>query len=310
MTLRAMREDSAVDRPHEMSCLWMTTAHPARSAQCWGKTELQGGVMKFFVIKTAAYAGPILLTLLSIGVVTSVVPAPLAHALGVASVGGGIALVLPRCEGAAARVLLGAHRPESWERSAAGEPRAGADLRVVAAGPMAFAFGRHTLCVRRDLLASVSRSGISADELDAVLTHARAIQIAGLTRFDPLLLTLALPWRVLQGRGRGGLFATPWRHRWLIVLIAGAQNVARPEVCVFFGLLLAWSYAGPWARKASNEWMTRVGDEFAISSGSGPALATLLRRMTFDGPVQDRIERLDALQPRPTLRLVGGGGGG
>lgn len=261
--------------------------------------------MKFFVIKTAAHAGPILLTLLPIGFVLSVVPEP--RAVAIALVGVGTALVMPPCEGAIARVLLGARPPESWERTAVGERWAGVDLRVVDAGPLAFAFGRHTLCVRRDLLASASRSGISAGELDAVLTHARAIQTAGFTRFDPLLLALILPSRVLQGRYRGGLFSTAWRHRWLIMLIAGAQNVSRPEVCLALGLLLIWSYAGPWARKASNGWMTRVGDEFVISSGSGPALATLLRRMTFDGQVQDRIERLEATRPRPNLRLVGAG---
>lgn len=261
--------------------------------------------MRFFVMKTAAYAGPILLTLLPVGFVVSVVPEPYAFAIALVCVG--IALVMPPCEGAAARVLLRARRPERWERAVVGDRWAGVDLRVVAAGSLAYAFGRHTLCVRRDLLASASRSDISADELDAVLTHARAIQTAGLTRFDPLLLALTLPWRVLQGGGRWGLFSAAWRHRWVIVLIAGAQNVSRPEVCVVLGLLLVWSYVGPCARKTWSERVTRVGDNFVIDSGAGPALATLLQRMSFDGQVQNRIERLRALRPRPVLRLVGAG---
>ncbi|WP_114905861.1 hypothetical protein [Ornithinimicrobium murale] len=219
----------------------------------------------------------------------------------------------PAGERAVARVLLGAHEPTMFQRYTlapvaqllldyTGDPPERLQLRVIKNPEVAaYGCGRGTLLVCTGLIEALARNRLPATEAAAVITHELGVMRAGLTRSEPPLLVLLLPWRlwltvmgamwhVAKSLIPGPLFRIAPGLMFGAMLWLGynrgdpAYFLAAALLAVAFGTYRAHLW---WANERS-----RVGDRYVYQCGLGQPLANILMRSHDDRHTRDRVVRL------------------
>ncbi|MDQ2852230.1 MAG: hypothetical protein M3Y49_16170 [Actinomycetota bacterium] len=234
-------------------------------------------------------------------------------------------LATGRAETLAVRMLARAREPREYELAALrpaiavleelelASPAVELLVRDGQAGIRVGAAGRRTVVVSQGLVEAIAAARVRPDEVAALLTHAIGRIRSGQTRYDVALEFWLLPWRMLQSFSRGvgraigwfPLTALAWRMRFVTGAMALVQgiNEGRAVFGVIGALVVALSYAGPWAERHANLMAEEEADQFVAAAGLGDALARFLERGRPTPHVLQRIHRLRAkgVQSKPVL---------
>jgi len=282
--------------------------------------------MPRWAVKTLAVGPGVVVSVVVVGLMLAVTPAPVAAVAVLVLAGVAWAVGRSAWEGAAVRVVLGARRLRPSERDELAAVltllcRAGlgpplVDLRVAQSRAIAaIGVGRRTVVVSTGLIEAVALGELPARQAAAVLAHAAVLVRDGLTRADLLIGCVAAPWRALQALvhgicGVGRQFPAArvaWRLRVVVVTIAVVQTVQAGHVgiAVTTAAIGALSYALPVWERQWRDLLVRAGDAGVLRAGLGDGLVAFLRTRPRTDATRARLRMLlpSGLQ-RPALGLV------
>jgi hypothetical protein len=184
--------------------------------------------------------------------------------------------------------------------------------------PVAMALGRRTVVVSPGLVEATHCGGVTGAEAAAALAHAVGRQRAIRPRLELAVLAATTPWRLMVATFRGVGRAVAWlpfmRLAWTLRGVVGVICVVQSVVedrawaGLLGGAVIALTYLVPAAGRRIELHTEAEADQFVLSLGLGPVLASLLRR--YGHPMTlERMRRLETAveQPlRPRLHLVHG----
>jgi len=184
--------------------------------------------------------------------------------------------------------------------------------------PVAVAIGQRAVVVSPGLVEATYRGGVTGAEAAAALAHAVGRRQAIRPRLELAVLAATAPWRLVVAtfRGVGRVFAwlpfmrLAWTLRGVVGAICVVQSVVedRAWAGLLGGAVIALTYLVPAAGRRIELRTEAAADQFVLSLGLGPVLASLLRR--YGHPMTlERMQRLETAveQPqRPRLHLVHG----
>lgn len=164
------------------------------------------------------------------------------------------------------------------------------------------AAGRRTVVVSRGVFDAIASGRVRADEIAALLAHAIGRIRLSQTRYDVALEFWMLPWRALQsiahvvGRVAGALplTALAWRLRFVTGVVALVQCIVdgRAVFGAIGALVVALSYALPWAERQATLLAEDEADVLVAAAGLGDALARFFERGRRTPRVRVRVYRL------------------
>lgn len=256
------------------------------------------------LLRAAALVIPAVMSLALLLVVAAFMPYGIAVLPGVACLA--LWSLTPRGERHVVQTMVRASPPTLFERHtlapvaqtllAHGVPPGGTLLVAARPGVRVQAFGAGTVVVSHGLVLALARGHLSAPHAAALIAHETGIMRTRLTRCDPALLLLLLPWQlwlsVMVGlwRGVGSVIGSTLRNASVGIAIGvqlwlGATEDPRHLLIatlfilalVTYGLLEAWERARPLA-----------GDAYVASCGLGQEYADVLLGRPNDAGSWDR----------------------
>jgi hypothetical protein len=219
-------------------------------------------------------------------------------------------------ESVAARLLFGARRMSQTEdahlRSVMSDlEQLGLNLPMTQVyvarrpgSPICAAVGRRSMILSCEVLAAITARQLPRREAMAFIAHAIESVRSGMSRQDALIRLWSLPWLLLSTLGRpfGRLLNPAWKLRGLLVAVAvwrslvgdtptsGSTNGA--AIGCALATLLALTYAAPHASKSWRDHVIARADDVIVSTGLGPDLVRLLRRLPRTRTTDMRLRRL------------------
>lgn len=215
-------------------------------------------------------------------------------------------------EGPAARLLAGARPPKPGERallapaaSLVGKAGLAAGRILVrhraSRGSLVEPIGRHTIVVDPCIVEGLFCRTLSVAEAAAAMAHASAALRVGPARFDVATRFWALPWTLVAGLGRriiAALSSAPggglaWRLRFIVggVAVVQAFQGGRPGIGMGVGVLVAVSYLGPVADRASRRIVERDADALVAATPLGGPLAIWVQHL-HGAEALERVHRI------------------